>query len=56
MQTDLHEYLELYNSKRPHRGRKMNGRTPFTVFKAEIPKALKAAAANPSPKEDQQAA
>jgi transposase InsO family protein len=31
MQTDLDEYLELYNTKRPHRGRKMNGKTPFYV-------------------------
>ena len=56
MQADLDEYLELYNSKRPHRGRKMNGRTPFTVFKAGIPKALKAASAHPRPKEDPKAA
>ena len=55
MQADLDQYLELYNTKRPHRGRKMNGKTPLTVFKAGIPKALKAAA-NPSSKEDQKAA
>ena len=55
-QADLDEYLELYNSNRPHRGRKMNGGTPFTVFKAGIPKALKAAAVNPSLKEDPKAA
>jgi transposase InsO family protein len=56
MQADLDQYLEVYNGKRPHRGRKMNGRTPFTVFMAGIPKALKAASANPRSKEDQHAA
>ena len=56
MQADLDAYLEAYNTKRPHRGRKMNGRTPFTVFQAGIPKALKAATSTPSLQEDQQAA
>jgi hypothetical protein len=27
-----------YNTKRPHQGRGMNGRTPITVFKAGLPK------------------
>ena len=56
MQGDLDQYLELNNTKRPHRGRKMNGRTPFTVFPAGIPKARKAALSNPRPKEEKQAA
>ena len=55
MQTDLDAYLEVYNTKRPHRGRKMNGRTPYTVFKAGIPKARKAAATT-STKEEKKAA
>ena len=55
MQTDLDAYLEVYNTKRPHRGRKMNGRTPYTVFKAGVPKARKAAATT-STKEDKKAA
>ena len=38
MQGDLDAYLIQYNTKRPHQGRKMNGRTPYTVFKAGIPK------------------
>jgi transposase InsO family protein len=36
MQGHLDAYLEGYNRKRPHRGRGMNGRTPFAVFKAGI--------------------
>ena len=27
----------IYNTKQPHRGRNMNGRTPYAVFKAGIP-------------------
>ncbi|MDT8436352.1 MAG: integrase core domain-containing protein, partial [Gemmatimonadota bacterium] len=38
MQADLDAYLELYNTKRPHRGRGMEGRTPYAVFKAGKPK------------------
>lgn len=38
MQTDLDAYLVTYNTKRPHQGRGMNGRTPATVFKAGLPK------------------
>lgn len=37
MQTDLDEYLKHYNTKRPHQGRGMNGRTPCDVFRAGIP-------------------
>jgi transposase InsO family protein len=31
MQTDLDAYFEIYNRKRPHRGRGMEGRTPYTA-------------------------
>jgi transposase InsO family protein len=45
MQKDLEVYLEQYNTKRPHRGRGMEGRTPFQVFKAGLKEAKKAARA-----------
>jgi transposase InsO family protein len=32
MQKDLEEYLVLYNTRRPHQGRGMNGRTPLQAF------------------------
>jgi len=32
MQTVLDQYLVEYNTKRPHQGRGMNGRTPTTAF------------------------
>jgi hypothetical protein len=32
MQTVLDHYLVEYNTKRPHQGRGMNGRTPITAF------------------------
>ena len=32
MQKDLDEYLVIYNTKRPHQGRGMNGRTPLKAF------------------------
>lgn len=54
MQQDLEPFFETYNRKRPHRGRGMNGRTPYQVFKAGIKLAKKAAKA--SPKEDAQQA
>ena len=38
MQKDLDGYLETYNTRRPHRGRGMDGRTPYEVFKAGIPR------------------
>jgi transposase InsO family protein len=41
MQTDLDAYLETDNRKRPHRGRGMDGRTPYTVFKAGLKDAKK---------------
>lgn len=43
MQRDLEPYFDAYNRKRPHRGRGMNGRTPYQVFKAGITLAKKAA-------------
>ena len=42
MQADLDLYLDSYNAKRPYRGRKMDGKTIFTiffVFTAGIPQA-----------------
>ena len=38
MQKDLDSYLETYNTRRPHRGRGIEGRTPREVFKAGIPR------------------
>jgi transposase InsO family protein len=32
MQKDLDKYLVIYNTKRPHQGRNMRGRTPFKAF------------------------
>ena len=43
MQADLEAYLETYNRRRPHRGRGMDGRTPYQVFKAGLKDAKKAA-------------
>ena len=37
MQADLDAYLIAYNTKRPHQGRNMNGRTPQNVFLAGLP-------------------
>ena len=48
MQVDLDAYLETYNTRRPHRGRGMEGRTPYTVFKAGIQR--KPARRKPSPR------
>lgn len=36
MQKDLDAYLVIYNTKRPHQGRNMNGRTPYDVFVKEL--------------------
>ena len=36
MQKDLDAYLATYNRRPPHRGRGMEGRTPYEVFKAGI--------------------
>lgn len=49
MQKDLDAYLVSYNTKRPHQGRNMNGRTPATVFAAGLPKPE---TATPKAKED----
>jgi len=38
MQADLDAYLVTYNTKRPHQGRGMNGRTPIKAFTQGIPK------------------
>ena len=38
MQTDLDAYLETCNRNRPHRGRDMEGRTPYQVFEKGIRK------------------
>jgi len=38
MQKVLDEYLVNYNTRRPHQGRGMNGRTPIAIFKAGLPK------------------
>ena len=38
MQKDLDEYLVLYNTKRAHQGRNMNGMTPIQAFKKGISK------------------
>ncbi len=32
MQEPLVAYIETYNRNRPHRGRGMEGRTPYQVF------------------------
>ncbi len=39
MQASLDPYLESYNTRRPHQGRGMNGRTPLKAFADGIPKA-----------------
>ena len=38
MQKDLDAYRETYNQRRPHRGRGMEWRTPYDVFKAGMPR------------------
>jgi transposase InsO family protein len=53
MQKDLDTFLETYNRKRPHRGRGMEGKTPYQVFKAGLPAARKAAKADPAKEEKQ---
>ena len=47
--------LKLYNTKRPHRGRGIEGRTPYQVFKVGLRDAQKVAKAA-SKGEEQQAA
>lgn len=41
MQEDLEKYLEHYNTKRPHQGRNMNGKTPYIIFKSGLKKTSK---------------
>ena len=41
MQKDLDAFLVHYNTKRPHQGRNMNGRTPEKVFKEGLKKLQK---------------
>ena len=41
MQNDLDTYLLAYNTKRPHQGRGMSGRTPADVFVRCLPKPKK---------------
>lgn len=38
MQTDLEDYFRQYNYERPHQGRNMAGRTPYTAFIEGLPK------------------
>ncbi len=38
MQTVLDAYLISYNTRRPHQGRGMNGRTPAKAFRDGIPR------------------
>jgi hypothetical protein len=38
MQAVLDDYLVGYNTKRPHQGRGMNGRTPLVAFRERLPK------------------
>ena len=37
MQENLDDYLATYNTRRPHRGRGMEGKALSEVFKAGIP-------------------
>ena len=41
MQKDLDDYLIRYNTKRPHQGRGMKGKTPADVFVRCLPKPVK---------------
>ncbi|MEA1649036.1 IS481 family transposase [Nitrospirillum sp. BR 11164] len=43
MQVVLDQYLVVYNTKRPHQGRGMKGRTPLQAFRDGIPKPQKEA-------------
>lgn len=43
MQKDLDAYLVHYNTKRPHQGRMMNGKTPAEMFAKGLPKVKKPA-------------
>lgn len=41
MQKDLEDYLVVYNTKRPHQGRNMKGRTPEKAFVEGLPDKVK---------------
>jgi transposase InsO family protein len=41
MQADLDTFLLHYNTKRPHQGRNMQGKTPYQIFKNGLPKPAK---------------
>ena len=56
MQKDLDLYLVSYNTKRPHQGRGMKGRTPYQVFKEALPKKAKKTATQTARKEVKKAA
>ena len=56
MQKDLDEYLKHYNTQRPHRGRNMDGRTPYQVFKEGIAKKEKSDTEKKQQKEEKKAA
>jgi hypothetical protein len=38
MQADLDKYLVGYNTKRPHQGRCINGRTALAAFREGLPR------------------
>jgi hypothetical protein len=38
MQAVLDDYLAGYNTRHPHQGRGMNGRTPIHAFTGALPK------------------
>lgn len=47
MQVALDEYLVVYNTRRPHQGRGMNGRTPAKAFIDGLPKETRAPTSKP---------
>jgi transposase InsO family protein len=56
MQKDLDVYLVSYNTKRPHQGRGMKGRTSYQALKEGLPKKMKKTATQPAGKEVKKAA
>ena len=48
MQGVLNEYLVAYNTRRPHQGRGMNGRTPAKAFIDGLPKETNAPTSKPN--------
>ena len=48
MQGVLDEYLVAYNTRRPHQGRGMNGRTPAKAFIDGLPKETNAPTSKPN--------